>query len=230
MATLVFVPGPFGPPTIWTETAEIAALGAYGVRTPNLHESLRAGAPYHTRIAAEIAGIAKGCIDPILVLHSGAGGFAPAIAAQTPMLRGAIFVDALMPHPGRAWRATAPRALVERIQLGASDGLAPKWSDWFGPEALAALLPDPAMRAAFVAASPRAPLALLEERAPQLDLQCACAYVRLSEGYEVSAAEAERRGWIVERVKLDHLALVTQPARVAALVLAAADALMAKPS
>lgn len=40
-------------------------------------------------------------------------------------------------------------------------------------------------------------------------------YLRLSEGYESSAADAERRGWPVRRLVAGHFHMLVDPARVA---------------
>ena len=44
----------------------------------------------------------------IAVLHSGGGSLAPAIAAASADLAGFIFVDAVLPHPGKSWIETVP--------------------------------------------------------------------------------------------------------------------------
>jgi hypothetical protein len=156
----------------------------------------------------------------IAVLHSGAGGFAPALAAASARLEGLIFLDAVLPYPGRSWRDTAP-ALAERLAEQAVDGLLPPWNHWFDPDPTPRLLPDVAMRADFVAKLPRAPLGFLEAICPDQRQweRLPTAYLQLSRGYEAEAAEAGRRGWPVSRAALHHLAMVSDPAKVAALLI-----------
>jgi hypothetical protein len=155
----------------------------------------------------------------IAVLHSGAGGFAPAIAASAARLAGYIFVDAVLPYPGRRWRDTAP-ALADRLAGLATDGSLPLWNQWFGQDPTPKLLPDAAMRDAFVADLPRVPFAFLEATSPDLRQweTLPAAYVQLSGGYDAESTEAERRGWPVRRAALHHLAMVSDPDKVAALL------------
>ena len=156
---------------------------------------------------------------PILVLHSGAGGLAGAIAAQTP-LAGVIFVDAILPHPGASWMATAPAALGEHLRGIAREGLLPPWNRWFGADPAARMIPDGAARARFVADLPRVPLAFLDTPAPlHGPLAAPCAYLRLSDAYVAEADAAAGLGWTVRREAMHHLAMLTDPAKLAAILL-----------
>jgi pimeloyl-ACP methyl ester carboxylesterase len=156
----------------------------------------------------------------IAVLHSGAGGFAPALAAASDRLAGLIFVDAVLPYPGRSWRETAP-ALAERVAALATEGLLPRWNRWFDPDPTPRLLPDAAIRDAFVADLPRVPCAFLDAICPDQRRweQLPVAYLQLSAGYQAEADEAARRGWPVRRAALHHLAMVSDPDKVAALLI-----------
>jgi hypothetical protein len=156
----------------------------------------------------------------IAVLHSGAGGFAPSIAAASVNLAGLVFADALLPYPGRSWLQTAPPALAERMAALTTDGLLPTWNHWFDPDPTPRLLPDEAMRTAFLNELPTAPFAFLEAVCPDHRQweRLPAAYLRLSEAYEPEAAQAELRGWPVRRARLHHLAMLSDPAKVAALL------------
>lgn len=156
----------------------------------------------------------------IAILHSGAGGFAPAIAAApSTHLAGFVFIDAMLPYPGRSWLQTAP-TLGERLAALTTDGQLAPWNRWFDPDPTPRLLPDPAMRDAFVAALPRVPFAFLEVVSPDEHrwARLPAAYVQLSAAYDAEAAEAERRGWPLRRARLHHLAMVSDPDKVAALL------------
>jgi hypothetical protein len=156
----------------------------------------------------------------IAVLHSGAGGFAPAIAAASQRLAGFIFVDALLPYPGRSWLETAP-ALAGRLAELTRDGLLAPWNQWFESDPTLRMLPDSAERDAFVADLPRAPFAFAEAACPDQRQweRLPAAYLRLSVAYEAEALEAERCGWPARRARLHHLAMVSDPAKVAALLI-----------
>lgn len=191
----------------------------YGVvASPNWYEGVA------SRIVAQVDDAAW-----VAVLHSGAGGFAPAIAAAAQRLAGVIFMDAVLPYPGASWKDTAPPALVARLTKLSTEGLLPTWDRWFGPDTLGRLLPDPTARAAFVAGLPRVPAAFLTARSPADAWEhIPAAYLRLSDGYEAEAAEAERRGWPVLRAPLQHLAMVTDPDKVADLLTQLCSSLAAR--
>lgn len=156
-------------------------------------------------------------VGTILVLHSGAGSLAPAIADLSEgRVIAAAFVDAVLPHPGRSWFDTASAALGQRLRDLARDGQAPPWDQWFGAGAMAQLLPDPDQRKAFERELRPTPLSWLEAPAPEVEfaLAEASACLRLSKIYEAEAAEARHMGWPTLRLDLGHLAGMTHPAEV----------------
>lgn len=153
----------------------------------------------------------------VLVLHSGAGSLAPAIADLSEgRIMAAAFVDAVLPHPGRNWFDTASDALGQRLRDLAVDGLVPPWDQWFGAGAMAQLLSDPDHRKAFERELRPTPLSWLEAPAPGVGfgLVEASAYLRLSKIYEAEAAQARHMGWPTLRLDLGHLAGMTHPEEV----------------
>jgi hypothetical protein len=164
------------------------------------------------RIVAQIDGARW-----IAVLHSGAGGIAPALAAAAQRLVGLIFMDAVLPYPGRCWLQTAPPALAARLAKLTTEGVLAPWNQWFESDPTPRLLPDPQIRAAFVRDLPLVPFAFLEAIGPEQRQweRAPAAYLRLSEAYEAEAGEAERRGWPVRRARLHHLAMLSDPDKVA---------------
>lgn len=213
MARLVLVPSPFvgvcscRPLAAALPDAVAADYG--GVSGPDWYQG----------VASRVGGQAAG--RPwVAVLHSGAGGFAPALAAASPDLVGLIYVDAVLPYPGRSCLATAPSSLADQLRRLTVDGALAPWNAWFDADPTSRLIPDPEARAAFVADLPRTPFAFLEAIAPADTAWegLPAAYVQLSKGYEATAAEAERRGWIVRRARLHHLAMISHPEEVANLM------------
>ena len=177
------------------------------------------GPHWYSAAAARISA-AAGEGDWIAVLHSAAGAFAPALAAAAPRLAGFVFIDAVLPTPGRSWLDTAPPALAAHLAgLVAGGRLAP-WNAWFEPDPAARLIADAGLRGAFVAELPRVPWAFLEACSPADDgwARLPAAYVQLSAAYAEEAAVAEARGWTVRRAPLNHLAMLADPDKVAALV------------
>ena len=94
--------------------------------------------------------------------------------------------------------------------------LAP-WNSWFDADPTERMIPDPAARAAFIAAQPRVPFAFLE--APCVGSSAwallPSAYLQLSRVYAEDADAAEARGWPVCRLHIHHLAMASDPAAVA---------------
>ena len=225
---LVAVHSPLVGPSTWRAVAEVLAGRGWSVEVPSLLGAWDEGPPYGDALVRPVEEhlrpSAGTCV--VLLVHSGAGSLVPQlVGAGQGRVGGVVLVDALLPHPGRAWVGTAPTALVEdlRARVDAA-GRLPPWTEWFPPDAIAGELPDAQVRDAFVRDLPRVPWSWLEEPAPALDVDVAapaapaCAYVRLSDGYEPEAAEAEHRGWPVVRRLLGHLAPLTHAPEVAEVV------------
>jgi hypothetical protein len=214
---LVLVHSPLVGPGTWRAVAGILAGDGYPVAVPDLTGTVAAGPPF-IRPQAETIARAAGDGPCVLAGHSGAG---PLLAAAGPLagqVQGYLFVDAGLPTPGRSWRDTVPAELSTQLREMADDqGWLPPWSQWWGDEELAGLLPDPGLRREFAAECPRLPLAMFEEVHPPAPAwpDAAGGYLLLSEAYEPAAAEAAALGWPCERLITDHLAPLTRPAPVA---------------
>jgi hypothetical protein len=173
------------------------------------------------RIAARLAGKPR----VVVVAHSGAGAFLPGLAAELgDRLIGFILADAVMPYPGRCWFDTASPELGKHVRGLASEGVLPPWDAWWGSDAIARLLPDASSRAEFSAELPRLPLAYFEARAPGGDAWKTKrgAYLQLSDACAEDATAAEGLGWRVRRERLHHLAMLTHPDRLAAILMSMA--------
>src|SRR5579859_1407063 len=155
----------------------------------------------------------------ILVAHSGAGALIPSILqAAGGRAHAVIFVDALLPHPGRSWFDTSPAALTARLRREAQAGRAPPWPNWLPSDLLQRLLPDAAMRHGLIADAPAAPLAFLDEPAPDgqaLAPSGGCAYLQLSSAYDREAKQARAAAWPVERLDGHHLSIMAHASLVA---------------
>ena len=216
--TIVLVHSPLVGPATWQPVAEVLRQGGHRVVVPSLLDAITP--PYHRNFATAATDGVTG--TAIVVGHSGAGVLLPAIAA-TLDVRAAVFVDAVLPHPGTSWFATVSAELREQVAGMVEDGHLPPWHTWFPTEMLDRLLPDPDVRHRIVAEIPRVPAAYFDEPASEARLSptVRCAYVRLSHAYDDETAEAERHGWWVRRVDMDHLAIVTRPEPIAALIIEA---------
>ncbi|MDQ1467133.1 MAG: hypothetical protein QOH10_1548 [Actinomycetota bacterium] len=189
-AGFVLVASPFTGPFAWSRVAEV--LRGRGLR-------------------AAVHGTDEPIEPPIvLVGHSGGGSHLPAIADQLGGVQRAVYVDALLPHPGRSWAQTVPHDFLARLESQAVSGRLPPWSEWWGDDAMRMLLPDDALRARFVADCPRVPVAFLHEVMTDVP-DPPSAYVQLSAAYETETTVARDRGWPTVVLDLHHLAILTDP-------------------
>jgi hypothetical protein len=210
MLRLALIPSPFVGASSWQPIAECVpdaiAVDYDGVSPPDWYDGIA------RRIAARV--------DErpwVAVLHSGAGGYAPAIALAARNLLGFIFVDAVLPHPGKSILENAPARFAEVLKRAAVNGLLKPWNEWFDSDPAMLLIPDDETRANFVRDLPRVPFAFLEAKSPASSEweRLPAAYLQLSQVYEKTADEAERRGWFVQREDMHHLAMASEPARIA---------------
>jgi hypothetical protein len=219
--TIVLVHSPLVGPGSWTRVAALLAAHGRRVLTPDCSGALRGDPPYYPKLIACAAGALAGddrSDKVFLAVHSGAGGFLPSVAqAVRRDVAGLIYVDALLPHPGKSWFSTAPAGLTAHLRSLARDGRLPPWHEWWPSGAIQALLPDRQMHARFVADLESLPLDFFEEPAPELNPANAnpSAYLQLSAGCKPDADQAEAQGWPVRRLALHHLALLTRPSEIA---------------
>ncbi|MEU7650062.1 hypothetical protein [Streptomyces huasconensis] len=146
-------------------------------------------------------------------MHSNAGLLVPALADAVPDVRRVVFVDAALPGTPAARRAPRGAAGTQRP----SRAVAPPWTEWFDEATVAALLPDPRLRATALAEQPRPPLTHFTQSppAPPGRDRLPCGYLRFSEAYRPVAGEARARGWPVGSLAGGHLHQVVAPGAVA---------------
>lgn len=216
-AHLLLVHSPLLGPSAWGPVAAELAGDGYDLSVPDLSGILTAGPPYCGPQAEVIARSAAG-EPPILVAHSAAGSLMAAAGTMIGQVRGYIFVDARLPTPGHSWMESAPpERAARRREMADSQGWLPPWPRWWRDDALTELLPDQGVRADFVASCPELPLAMFEEvqpPAPQWP-DAPGGYLRLSESYAGYAAGAREFGWPVIELESHHLAILTEPGRIA---------------
>jgi hypothetical protein len=221
MTATVLVHSPFVGPATWEPVAEVLRARGRTVVLPSLVEATGNGPPFAGPQAEAVAAAARSTAegDPVLLVgHSGAGPLLPAIGAavrrggNSPV--GYVFVDAGLPHPGRSRLATFHPSLRGRLaELARPDGTLPRWSDWFDPAAVKALLPEPTRRAQVVDELQPVPVALLEEPLPETRSwpDAPCGYLRFSTAYAGDEADAAGRGWPVAVLEGGHLLPVVAP-------------------
>lgn len=200
---------------------EALAVNYGGVRGPDWHGGVGRRAE---RQVERLGG------EWVLVVHSAAGGFVPSIiAAARSAPKAVIFVDAILPHPGLCWLETAPAGLAARVRSLSVNDASPPWGEWFAVDPADALIADPDVLAEFSAGAPRVPMAFLEAPAPVLEIvDFPAGYLQLSAAYEVEADQARRNRWAVAYGHTHHLAMLTEPDRVARMIADLTTAVMEK--
>ena len=222
MVGFALVHSPFLGPGCWRRVE--ASLTDQGAAAIAVDYGGLAGPSWYEATARQIALGVASIPDAFLVLHSAAGGFAPSIVDQLGAIRpaGLIFVDAILPHPGRSWLDTAPAPLSDHLRTVAVEDHLPPWNRWFARDPTEKLIPDRTERVAFASDLPNVPAAYLQAPAPDLESwrSLTASFVQLSRAYDNEAAAAARMGWIITGEESDHLAMITRPDTVAATLLA----------
>jgi pimeloyl-ACP methyl ester carboxylesterase len=229
VATFVLVHSPLVGPTSWLPAArELERRGRAAV-VPSLLGVAEASEPQWRHVPDAVRGAVSHIDEPVvLVGHSGAGLLLPVIAAALDNeVATLIFVDSFLPPPAGGL-PLGPPAFMDQLRAMATDGVLPRWSGWFGADAMRELVPDEELRAELEAEMPELPLSYFEATVPQPDewgSRNPCAYLLLSvNAYGQSADEARGRGWpVIEIHGVQHLAIATHPARVAAALLALSE-------
>lgn len=226
MARWLLVHPPLLGPAVLRPLAEELRRRGDDVVLPDLRATVREAAGWLERWRDAAA--AGGPADAILGF-SGAGVTLPAVARAVGARR-AVWVDALMPSRTGVTEADEEiRRLVAGLVRG--DRIA-DWTTWWGPDALAELLPDERVRAAVRAEGHELPADFYDVAVPVPAgwPEDGARYVQLSGAYDGAAGEARDRGWPVAGDGAgSHLDVAVRPERVVDLVLGpagAADATM----
>ena len=215
----VLLHSPLTGPSTWAPVAaELARRGIDVTRLviPPLGEM---APPLYAGVGEALAAQFRGQGgQTVLAVHSGAGALAPSVvAAAGDQVKAVLYVDSILPHPGRNWFDTASTALGDDLKAKVVGGLIPAWDQWFPPGAAASLLLDSGLRDAVLSELVPTPLVWFEEAAPEVGLPSGVGsgFLRLSKAYEREAEEALLLGWPTLRCDLHHLAMVTHPVEVA---------------
>lgn len=210
---LFLVPSPLLGPAVWQRVARVLVAHGRSVTLPPPY--LRLTSP--DDVLDQLLDAAPTGEPLVLALHSNAGLYAAALAAERDV-RGLVFVDAGLPADAPT-TPTAPEQFRAFLSgLADADGVLPGWTQWWDSEDLDGLFPDDAARRAVEGEQARLPLsyfdaAVLPSPAGWADLPAA--YVAFGDAYAAEAADAASRGWPVARLRGGHLHPLVAPDEVA---------------
>lgn len=216
-SVFVLVHSPSVGPLTWAPVA--ARLRARGQESvvPSLLDVGKGGPPFWPRVVKDVnAGMSQLAKDRpvLLVAHSNAGLFVPLLVAHAAQpVRGCLFVDAALPALAGS-TPVAPAELLDFLRGKVNDGWLPPWTQWWDEEDVAPMFPDPQRRAAVTAEQPRLPLKYYEQLVPVpvgWDVDLPCGYLLFGSPYDEAAADARRRGWLVEQLPGQHLHQIVDP-------------------
>ena len=155
-------------PSTWALVAGQLRRRGFDVQVPSMLGFAEAGPPY---VRGYLDAITRALIslppngDVVLVGHSNAGLFLPAIAALlAPRQVSLVFADASVPERDTQDVQLVPEAILPRLRTIATDGVLPPWTDWWPDDDANALYPDAATRTAAAAEELSLPLAFLRSR------------------------------------------------------------------
>lgn len=213
---ILLVHSPLVGPTVWHGVVDALSAAGHDAVVPDLRAAALTGDP-GAFIDVAVSSVPPGWSRPVVVGHSGAGFFLPSIASGMEASR-FVFVDAgLPPDDGPA---NAGGAFLDHLRTLAVDGVLPRWSTWWGDDAMRILVPDDDLRARIEAELPEIPLEFYER---MVDLPTGwqrrpASLVLLSEAYRADAVRARSLGWPVVELLGGHLDVVTRPSPVASLI------------
>ncbi|WP_327086179.1 alpha/beta hydrolase [Nonomuraea sp. NBC_01738] len=218
-ATYVLVHSPSVGPATWEPVARALETRGHAAVVPDL-TGVGATPPYWP---AAVEAVRDAVVEAaprgplVLAAHSNAGLLLPAIKdGLGERVVACVFAETHLPPRAGLVRTAEEKFLPFLRKLAADDGSLPPWTDWWGPDRIAPMLPDPDLRERVVTEQPRLPLSYFTQRVPVpagWDL-VPCGYIWYGPPYDAIAAEAAGRGWPVVHVEGRHLHQVVRPAAV----------------
>ena len=212
---VTFLPSPFLGPAVWEPVAE--RLQGHGWRTRV--------APVRGATPAEVLdGFEEALPDDeptVLVPHSNAGLYVPAIAAVLPPA-GTVFVDAALP-PASGEAALVAPGLRAGLRRRADDaGLLPPWTAWWPEADVRALVPDEATLRAVEAQARRLPATYVDATLPVTAGWAGGrnAYLAFGGTYADELERARGAGWPTDELVGGHLHMLVDPDAVAGAIAA----------
>jgi hypothetical protein len=196
-------------PSTWRPVADRLIADGHQAVVPSLLDVGDGEPPFWPRVVDAV----RAGQPVVLVAHSNAGLFVPAIATGIDQpVAGSVFVDAALPVRHGA-TPVVPPGLLATLRGMAVDGRLPRWTDWWDEADVAPMFPDPDVRRTVVAEQPRLPLSYYEQAVPVPDgwADHPCGYLLFGPPYDDVADEARERGWPVGHLPGAHLHQLVDP-------------------
>lgn len=213
----VLIHSPVVGPSTWSLVARELKHRKQEINVPSLQGMATCEVPRWRHVVEVVRSELENSSDSVvLVGHSGAGPLLPTIGGGiSSPIAAYVFFDAALPPVSGAY--VIEEQFLVHLRSLASDGLLPPWSEWWGKDVMATLVPDISVRRMVEAELPRMPLGYFEEPIPVPESWdvVGVAYIRFSEAYAAQENEAQDRGYIVEQLPGEHLHMLVDPAAVA---------------
>jgi hypothetical protein len=187
------------------------ALGAVGVSSavPDLRPAIGSADSFRQAATAAASGV------DVVIGHSGAGAFLPAIADGARVAT-IVFVDAVLPAVDG--QLTPSGRFAEFLDaVPTVDGMLAPWNEWWPAELMVELVPDRTQRQHLVAEIPRVPRSFYDATVvlPANWWTRPAGYLQLSPAYDEERDRAAGWGWPTAYLPGRHLDTCTVPAAVA---------------
>ena len=197
-----------GPSTVSPLAVALSAHG-WSVNAPDLRGA--------TNSPRDFSAFVLNCCPKaeVVIGHSGAGAFLPAIADRVDAVV-TVFVDAIL--PGEDPPFLPSQRFVDVInELPIREGLLPPWHQWWPAEAINALIPDNTVREAVVAEISAIPRSFYSDSIdfPRSWWTRPAAYLQLSAAYGAELNQAKAWNWPTIEHTGGHLDLVVHPTEIA---------------
>ena len=211
------MPSPLLGPSSFEPLASVLADRGVEAAIADVRPAFAGGSPVWPEMVRLARKTARSVLGKVVVVgHSGAGALLPGVgAALGGQLQRLVFVDAILPPAAGAHRY--PESIRRRVAELATDGVLPPWLDWWPPETLSALLPEPARLELLRSDIAETPESWFDEEIP-IPIAWAdgkASYIRLSAAYDQELERARGLGWPTMSLESTHLGIVTEPEAVA---------------
>ena len=218
-STLVLVHSPLVGPSSWRPFSNVACARGFDVVRPDLTGVVDAERPQWRYIVDTAVDSTSDRKELVVVGHSGAGAFLPAICQRLEdRLRAVVFVDAIVP-PAAGVNHTSEQYL-SFLDDKTIDGRLLPWLDWWPPEVVGVLVGSSEQLAELRSDMPRLHRSFYDPPIPVPDDWSSgpCAYLQLSRAYGEESRMANELGWPTSVLDGSHLSIFTDPSAVLAAV------------